>query len=63
MPVERRNGMHSLQKEELLQIQGGAITGTYINALVKGIEALLELGRSFGTAIRRWMDGSVCGPS
>lgn len=55
--------MHSLQKEELLQIQGGAITGTYINALVKGIEALLELGRSFGTAIRRWMDGSVCGPS
>lgn len=55
--------LKELQKEELLQVQGGAITGTYINALVKGIESLLELGRSLGTAIHRWMSGSVCGPS
>ncbi|MDD3341102.1 MAG: hypothetical protein PHN72_02750 [Bacilli bacterium] len=54
--------MQVLNKEELLEIKGGAITGTYINAVVKGIEALLEVGRSLGTAVRRWVEGSICGP-
>lgn len=51
-----------LKKQELLQIQGGAvnINGTWINAVVRGIEAILDLGRSLGTAIRRIGSNSVC---
>ena len=50
-----------LQKKELLQIQGGInINGTWINAVVRGIEAIMDLGRSFGTAIRRIGSNSVC---
>lgn len=52
--------MRELTKKELFAVEGGAISATYINALVKGIEALLELGRSLGTSIHRWMNGSVC---
>ena len=51
-----------LKKCELLQIQGGAINinGTWINAVVRGIEAIMDLGRSLGTAIRRIGSNSVC---
>ncbi len=52
--------MKKLDKEELLDIKGGAITGTYVNAIVRGIESLLELGRSFGSSIRRWMSNDIC---
>ena len=31
--------MKKLDKDELLNIKGGAITGTYVNAIVRGIEA------------------------
>ncbi len=52
--------MKVLNKEELLAIKGGTISGTYINALVKGIDVILDLGRSLGTAIHRWVTGNVC---
>lgn len=52
--------MKELTKKELLEIEGGAVTASYINALVKGVEALLELGRSLGTSIHRWLNGNVC---
>lgn len=52
--------MKKLNKNELLDIKGGAITGTYVNAIVRGIEALLELGRSFGSSIRRWTSNDIC---
>lgn len=54
--------MKKLKKEELLAIKAGAISATYINAIAKGIDAILDLGRSFGTAIRRWVTDSVCTP-
>jgi len=49
-----------LKKEELFNIYGGAITASYITALVRGINSILELGRSFGTAIRRIVTGQKC---
>lgn len=52
--------MKKLDKDELLNIKGGAITGTYVNAIVRGIEALLDLGRSFGSSIRRWTSNDIC---
>lgn len=53
--------MITMKNEELINVKGGInITGTFISSLVKGIGTMLDLGRSFGTAIRRWMNGSVC---
>ncbi len=52
--------MRELNKEELLEISGGAISGAIITALIKGINTILELGRSLGTAIRRIHTGNFC---
>lgn len=52
--------MKELTKQELLSITGGAISGTLINAFVRGINSILELGRSLGTAIRRIQLGNFC---
>ncbi len=53
--------MDQLSKTELVQVVGGfSINGTVINALARGIEVVLDVGRSFGTAIRRWQEGRLC---
>lgn len=52
--------MINLEKHELLEIDGGAISGTLISAFVKGINSLLDLGRSLGTAIRRVKTNNIC---
>lgn len=50
-----------LKKEQLIQIEGGIkITGTLITAWTKGINAILDLGRSLGTAIRRIGSNKIC---
>ena len=49
-----------LTKQEMMNLYGGAISGTLINAFVRGINALLELGRSIGTAIRRVSGNNIC---
>lgn len=50
-----------LNKKELLCVVGGiSITGTFINAIAKGISAILDLGRSLGTAIRRVSAKNIC---
>lgn len=55
--------MEKLNKKELLNISGGATMSysSMINAISKGINTFLGLGRSVGTAIRRIYSGSVCG--
>lgn len=47
-------------KQELLSINGGAISASFITSIVRGINSLLDLGRSFGTAIRRIFSGTIC---
>ena len=50
-----------LEKEKLLQIEGGVnLTGTLITAFTKAINSLLDVGRSLGTAIRRINSGQIC---
>jgi hypothetical protein len=49
-----------LKKEELLNINGGGISGTLLNSIIRGINVLLDLGRSLGTAIRRLGSNSIC---
>ncbi|HHX16439.1 MAG TPA: hypothetical protein GX725_00785 [Mollicutes bacterium] len=49
-----------LNNNELMNIRGGSISGTLINALARGINTLLDLGRSLGNAIRRIQTKSIC---
>jgi bacteriocin-like protein len=52
--------MIELNNNELKSIKGGSISGTLINAFVRGIEALMDLGRSLGNAIRRVKSKAIC---
>ncbi len=52
--------MKSLTNKELNNVIGGAISGTLINGVVNGLKIILELGRSFGSAVRRFLSNSWC---
>ena len=53
--------MNQMTNQELLKVQGGfSINGTIINAFARGIDAIMDVGRSLGTAIRRWQEGKLC---
>ena len=50
-----------LSKKELIYIVGGInITASFISAISRGINSVLGLGRSFGSALRRIIDGRLC---
>lgn len=53
--------MKKLDNNALYEIQGGInITASFITSIVRGINSILDLGRSFGTAIRRIQFGKMC---
>lgn len=52
--------MKKLNEKEMLNISGGAISASFINAIARGINTLLDLGRSLGTSIRRSISGKIC---
>ncbi len=52
--------MKELTKEELKQINGGGISATLVNAFIRGVNTFLDVGRSFGSAIRRIIEKNVC---
>lgn len=50
-----------LEKQELLNVVGGvSITASLINSIYRGINSVLDLGRSLGSAIRRISGRSMC---
>ena len=54
--------MKIIDNKEMITISGGAIglSGTMLNAIVKGIDLLLEMGRSFGTSLRMFFSKKKC---
>lgn len=53
--------MNLIENEKLNEIKGGInITGSFISAIVRGIDVILELGRSLGSAFRRSKDNNLC---
>jgi Ni,Fe-hydrogenase maturation factor len=54
------SNMKKLDKQELLIINGGAISGTLINSIIRGVGVIVDLGRSFGTALRRIFEKKIC---
>lgn len=49
-----------LTSKEMTKITGGGISYSLINALTKAINAIYELGKSTGSAIRRAISKSYC---
>ena len=49
-----------LKDIELKKVCGGSITATFINAIVKGLSLLIELGKSLGSSFRRITSGQTC---
>lgn len=52
--------MKELSNKQLMSIVGGSISGSFINAFARGIQALMDVGRSLGNAIRRIKGNSIC---
>ena len=53
--------MNNLSREELMCVTGGiSITGTLISSISRGINTLLDFGRSLGSAIRRISSNNLC---
>jgi len=49
-----------LNRNELLNVYGGTISATLINAIVKGFSVIVDLGKALGSAIRRAVSGKTC---
>lgn len=52
--------MKNLNKNELVLIEGGSISGTLISSITRGINTILDMGRSFGSALRRIGSRNIC---
>jgi len=53
--------MNKINSNELIKIYGGeVISATLLNAVTKCIDALLEVGRSIGSALRRIQSKNIC---
>lgn len=53
--------MKELNQDILLEIEGGVnLSGNLVSAFTKAINAILGVGRSLGTAIRRINGGQIC---
>ncbi|MEG2457482.1 MAG: hypothetical protein RSB41_01145 [Bacilli bacterium] len=53
--------MKNIESEELKCIEGGfSLSGTLINSFSKAINTLFELGRTFGSALRRMRSRNMC---
>ena len=47
-------------KEEKKYYGGGGITSAFINAVSKGVNTIVDIGRYFGSAIRRIFNNNLC---
>lgn len=52
--------MKELNKNELMKVTGGSISASFLNAIARGIDTVLEIGRSLGSALRRFLSGKKC---
>lgn len=56
-----RGGIMKLEKQELLKIVGGInFTSSLISSVYRAASTILEIGRTFGSAIRRMISGNLC---
>ena len=49
-----------LDRDEMVQVNGGSISSSVINAISNVINIVLELGEKTGSSIRRMISGDIC---
>ena len=49
-----------LTNQELMDINGGGITAAFLTATAKLVSTVYDMGRAFGSAIRRITSGNMC---
>ncbi len=49
-----------MKEYELINIKGGALNASLLNALSRGTEVIYKIGRSFGSTIKMLFSGKRC---
>lgn len=49
-----------MNNSELKKIVGGQITGTFLNAIARVLETIIDIGRSFGSALNYFKNKKSC---
>lgn len=52
--------MKKLTKDEMLKVSGSGLSGNLINAIKSGIMSIVDIGRYFGSAMRRLVERNLC---
>ena len=52
--------MKKLEDIDLISITGGELSSSLLNSISKIASTIYELGRSFGSSIRRIIEGNIC---
>lgn len=52
--------MKKIKDQELVNVIGGGVTSTMINAISKAINTIYNLGQAIGSAFRRAKTGKIC---
>ena len=52
--------MKKLNEKQMKQIKAGALNGTLLNAILRGANIFVDVGRCFGSAIRRITSRNLC---
>lgn len=49
-----------MTNQELVAVEGGAITASFLNALSRAANTIMDIGRAIGSSIRRVFSGNYC---
>ena len=49
-----------LTNTELMNISGGGFTAAFLQGTIKAVTTIYDMGRAFGSAIRRITSGNMC---
>lgn len=52
--------MKKINNEKMKNIKAGALNGTLLNAILRGANIFIDVGRCFGSAIRRFTSRNLC---
>lgn len=55
------NAEYKIKEAELKNIIGGfTFSAAFLSAISRGVSTVFEIGRSFGSALRRSLAGKIC---
>ena len=49
-----------MTENELREIKGGEVSGTLLNSIARIFTVILDIGRSFGSALSYWKNKRSC---